>query len=163
MDVDTPVANTPTARAVTNVPRNGPAPAPRTVVATASAAAPATTPAPVPAPRGGTRPPPITSRTSETRRISGSKLPRPTGIASTACRTLIRLAESGCASCHRRTTRPSRELPQSRPPRLPPADRVIHQRSGTSVRRRQTGPPPSRSTGLSSVVATLQQLQRLLG
>ncbi|XP_050338069.1 mucin-5AC-like [Bactrocera neohumeralis] len=74
MDVDTPVATTPTARA-TNAPRTVPTPAPRTMVATTPATAPATTPAPVPAtasaavlqsaPRGGTRPPPTPSRTTE--------------------------------------------------------------------------------------------------
>ncbi|XP_049302985.1 cyclin-dependent kinase inhibitor 1C-like [Bactrocera dorsalis] len=119
MDIDTPAANTSTARAATNVPRNGPTPAPRTIVATASAAAPATapatTPAPVPAtapaavlpsaPRGGTRPPPNPSQTSESRRISSS----------------------------REVNRPP--IHGGRIPRFQPSARAAPQRSGTSLRR----------------------------
>ncbi|XP_050339102.1 uncharacterized protein LOC126765530 [Bactrocera neohumeralis] len=172
--------------------------------------APATTPAPVPvsapaavpapAPRGGTRPPPITSRTSETRRIRCPICRRIHPLHHCGIfrgmrplqRQQVAQAHGYCLNClsHTHTTtecesrglcqlcyRPhhtllhrssSREV--NRPPnhrghvsRLPPADRVIHQRSGTSVRRRQTGPPSRRSTGLSNVVATVQQLQRLLG
>ncbi len=43
-----------------------------------------------------------------------------------------------------------------------PSTRAVHPRNVTP-RRRQPRPQPRRSTGLSSVVATLQQLQRLLG
>ncbi|XP_039968138.1 cyclin-dependent kinase inhibitor 1C-like [Bactrocera tryoni] len=149
MEVDTPVTTTPTARA-TNAPRTGPSPAPRTVVATTSATAPATTPPPVPAtapaaalqaaPRGGTRPPSHPSRTLET--LS----PHHTLLHRSAARELTRTA-----------------IHRGRIPRIQPASRGAPQRSGTSLRRRQPGPPPRRSTGLSSVVATLQQLQRLLG
>ncbi|XP_039968594.1 cyclin-dependent kinase inhibitor 1C-like [Bactrocera tryoni] len=160
MDVDTPVANTSAARAATSVPRNGPAPAPRTVVATAPAAAPATTPAtapattPVPVPvtapaavsapasRGGTRPPPITSRTSEIRQIR----PHHTLLHRSAAREVNRLP-----------------IQRGRIPRSQSATRGASHRRGTSFRHRQPGPPPRRSTGLSSVVATLQQLQRRLG
>ncbi|XP_039968916.1 cyclin-dependent kinase inhibitor 1C-like [Bactrocera tryoni] len=161
MDVDTPFATTPIARA-TNAPRTVPTPAPRTVVATTPATAPATTPAtppapapattpaPVPAtasaavpqsaPRGGTRPPLLPSRTTETLRPHHTLL-------------------------HRSTAREVNRTPihRGRIPRFQPAARAAPQRSATSTRRRQPGPPPRRSTGLSSVVATLQQLQRLLG
>ncbi|XP_039968181.1 uncharacterized protein LOC120779898 [Bactrocera tryoni] len=64
-------------------------------------------------------------------------------------------------SAARELTRPA--IQHGRIPRFQPASRGAPQRSGTSLRRRQPGPPPRRSTGLSSVVATLQQLQRLLG
>ncbi|XP_039969736.1 SH3 domain-binding protein 1-like [Bactrocera tryoni] len=149
MDVDTSVVTTPTARA-TNAPRTVPTPAPRTMVATTPATAPATTPAPVPAtasaavlqsaPRGGTRPPPTPSRTTETLRPHHTLLHR---------------------SAAREVNRPP--IQRGRIPRFQSAARGAPQRGGTSLRRRQAGPPPRRSTGLSSVVATLQQLQRLLG
>ncbi|XP_050340765.1 uncharacterized protein LOC126767246 [Bactrocera neohumeralis] len=195
MDVDTPVA---AARAATNVLRNGPAPAPRTVVATAPAAAPATTPAtaptttpvpvpatspaavPAPAPRGGTRPPPTTSRTSEIHQIKCPICRRPHRLHHCGIfrgmrpvqRQQVAQAHGHCHNClsHTHVTAASRAREVNRLPiqrgRIPhsqSATRGASHRRGTSLRHRQPGPPPRRSTGLSSVVATLQQLQRLLG
>ncbi|XP_049316996.1 uncharacterized protein LOC125779768 [Bactrocera dorsalis] len=212
MDIDTPAATTSTARAATNVPRNGPTPAPRTIAATASAAAPATapatTPAPVPAiapaavlpsaPRGGTRPPPIPSQITEPRRIRCPICRRPHRLHHCGIfrgmrplqRQQVAQAHGHCINClshthattecesrglcqmchrphhtllHRSSSREVNRPPihRGRTPRFQPSARAAPQRSGTSLRRRQPGSPSRRPTGLSSVVATQQQLQRL--
>ncbi|XP_050338606.1 voltage-dependent L-type calcium channel subunit beta-1 isoform X3 [Bactrocera neohumeralis] len=47
--------------------------------------------------------------------------------------------------------------------RQPTTSSTRRQQNGTSTRRQQQTPRPRRTSGLSNVVATLQQLQRLLG
>ncbi|XP_069968674.1 platelet glycoprotein Ib alpha chain-like [Bactrocera oleae] len=138
MDVDTPMTPTPTVRSATNVPRTGPSPMPPAAAATTLETAPATTPVSAPAPHGGTRlPPTLSSLPSEqtTSHDTSSQLE----------------ARRRPPTLRSRATRPQ------------PSTRAVHPRSGTSIWRRQPGPQPRRSTGLSIVISTLQQLQRLLG
>nr|XP_014097648.1 mucin-7-like [Bactrocera oleae] len=136
MDVDTPMTPTPTVWSATNLTRTGPSPTPRAAAATNPATAPATTPVSAPAPRGGTRPPPT---------LSSQPLEQTTSHAT---------------SSHFEARRRSATYPSK--PRNKTSTLSSCGTPAESIRRRQPRPQPRRSTGLSNVVATLQQLQRLL-
>uniref|UniRef100_A0A0K8WMA0 Uncharacterized protein n=1 Tax=Bactrocera latifrons TaxID=174628 RepID=A0A0K8WMA0_BACLA len=193
MDVDTQVLATPTGRSAASVQRTGPTPAPRAAVATAPVTAPATTPATAPAtgnrssrvPDGHRIRCPLCRRPHRLHHCGIFRGMRPLQ------RQQVAQAHGHCVNClsqtHRLQECESRGLCQicNRPhhtllhrtamrddhrPAIPRSHATrhqsvtrVHQRAGMAIRRRQPRPQPRRSTGLSSVVATLQQLQRLLG
>nr|XP_036228747.1 proline-rich receptor-like protein kinase PERK9 [Bactrocera oleae] len=183
MDVEMPTTPTPTVRSAINVPRTGPIPAPRATAATTVTAVARNTAQPPPA--SPLMPPephrtrcPLCRRSHRLQHSSIFKSMQPSQ------RQRVAQAHGHCLNCLS-LTHTTQERDVRRPPaprsrgavrRPPPSHPIQHQRPAaapqyrprntrneTPARRRRPRPSSRRPTGLSSVVATLQQLQNLLG
>ncbi|XP_054091769.1 uncharacterized protein LOC128923528 [Zeugodacus cucurbitae] len=193
MDSDMPTAPTPAVRSTIHVTRPGPAPAPRTPAAIApptAARASRANPTPVPAAPQRTRCP-LCRRPHRLPHYSIFKkmlppLRQQIAQAHGHCLNCLATTHStpectssyGCQICmrphHTLLHREGQPAPRNRGTNQRPQSNHVARRQprhsdnrrshyGTFTRRRPHRSPSRRSTGLSNVVATLQQLQRLLG